>query len=107
MKYEIDLIIIFGSVTNALTIFQYLLTQISNASESLNDQAPVLSSDFQGNYTVTATYRLDNDADRTTIKDYITANEELISSGKIRTHDCFHDEGGSCENLQETVIGDY
>lgn len=107
MKYEIDLILIFDSVSNALTVFQYLITQISNASETLKDQAPILSSDFQGNYTVTATYRVGTEEERTTITDYITANEEIITKGKIRTHDCYHDEGGSCENLQEIVMGDY
>lgn len=108
MKYAIDLTLIFSSITNAVTFFSYLNGFKSDASPELNDTAPSLSSNFNtGDYSVISTYRLVTEDERKNILTYILSNESKILKGIVKTHDCYHDEGGSCEKLETTIIGDF
>ena len=107
MKYEISIILNFDSIATALNLFNFLDSKKNEASPELDDNAPSLNSVFGDGYQVTSTFRLDTQNERDTILNYIQSNQSLIQNGKINYHDCYHDEGGSCENMQEIIIGDY
>ena len=109
MLKEISYSMTFGAKTNAYTAWNICASLWTESSRLPEDSAPALTANLDGTYTAGGTLRLPADTD---IDGIVGQLMELVdnvsagSAGHISHHDCYHDEGGACVNVQTVSWGD-
>ncbi|MHB0998231.1 MAG: hypothetical protein ACYC27_03215 [Armatimonadota bacterium] len=99
MLREISYSMTFGAKSNAYSAWNIGASVWTDSSGLAEDSAPALTANIDGTYTASGTIRLPVEADTDAViasLNELVDNVEPGSSGFIRYHDCYHDEGLPC-----------